>query len=345
MLAVLCVVAVVRTSQAQAGTDAIGTAKKNTVSGGTWQVKNGRLMYKTASGSYLKKTWARIDGTIYRFSYRGYVRTGWFKVSGSWYYAKANGSIQYYKFVTVGGRTYYLRANGTRASFCFVKRNGKYYWLSRYGYLRRSCVITYQGSKYYIGSDGARYANRYVTVKGVKYYCGSDGRMVKTGTATQTLFVGDSRTEGMRLTVGSSAANTVWVAKVGAGYSWLKSTADAKVRSYLAKNPTMTVVFAFGVNDLGNISSYIAYYKNLIKAYPNAHFYFTSVNPVVDARSRYAKNSAIQTFNNKLAAAVGTRYIGTYAYLVNNGYTTVDGLHYTTATYKKIYNYIKSAIS
>ena len=72
---------------------------------------------------------------------------------------------------------------------------------------------------------------------------------------------------------------TKFIGKVSMGYSWLVSTAGPQVKQYLAKNPKANVIFAFGINDLGNVSQYISYYKTLIKRYPNANFRFMSVNP------------------------------------------------------------------
>ena len=111
---------------------------------------------------------------------------------------------------------------------------------------------------------------------------------------------------------------------------------------------TLTVVFAFGVNDLGNVNSYISYYKSLQKKYPKAKFYYLSVNPVNEgtaaAYGYQVKNSQIKTFNKKLKSAFGGKYLNSYSYLTKNGFSTADGVHYTAATYQKLYKFIKSKI-
>ena len=81
---------------------------------------------------------------------------------------------------------------------------------------------------------------------------------------------------GMKRTY--SPSNTLYIAKEGMGYSWLKSTGGPTLKNNLKANPNVKVVLALGVNDLGNIQSYISYYRSLIKAFPKTKFYVLSVN-------------------------------------------------------------------
>ena len=103
------------------------------------------------------------------------------------------------------------------------------------------------------------------------------------------------------------------------------------------------VIFGFGVNDLGNVSRYISYFNDLIKAYPQAKIYILSVNPIVESKwkSKYVSNKGIRNFNDKIFKAFKSRYINTFTYLCKSGYDTVDGLHYTADTYRKIYDFAK----
>lgn len=105
------------------------------------------------------------------------------------------------------------------------------------------------------------------------------------------------------------------------------------------------MVLNFGVNDHVNITKYINSYKKLLKAYPEANIYFMSVNPI-DSKytAGYVSNAKINSFNKKLKAAFPQRYIDVNSYLKKKGFKTVDGLHYTAATYKKIYNYVLSKV-
>ena len=99
-----------------------------------------------------------------------------------------------------------------------------------------------------------------------------------------------------------------------------------------------------GVNDLDNKSSYANKYAELVSTYPKSNIIAVSVNPVVDSRSRNAKNSAIASFNttisNKASSTSGLYYCNTYSKIKSN-FSTKDGIHYTDETYKKIYKEMK----
>lgn len=192
---------------------------------------------------------------------------------------------------------------------------------------------------YYVGTDGARMKN--CTVDG--YYLDATGKRSVQVFEGDYIFVGDSRTVGMEAACGSS--DTLYIGKVNAGYTWLRDTAGAELRSYLNGNPDVTVLLTLGVNDLGNIQLYIQYYKELMADYPETRFYVVSVNPVDEkkaAASGYTvKNAQIKAFNKTLKQAFGSSaYINSFKYLQANGIQTWDGLHYMADTYKTLYAYL-----
>lgn len=151
-------------------------------------------------------------------------------------------------------------------------------------------------------------------------------------------YVGDSRTNGLKNAVGGSAA--YFIAKDSQGYSWLKSTAYSRVKTWLKSNPSGVVIFNFGVNDLYNIQNYINYYKNTVIAEnPGKSIYFMTVNPVNG--DPYATNTEIKSFNKKMASSFPNRIIDTYS---NVSFTTVDGVHYNNATYKAIHQYVQKVL-
>lgn len=372
---------------------------------GTFVRNSKGIRYKLTSGKYAKSMWLLADGKVYRLRSNGYVRLGWFKFKGKYYYSdKTTGSLQYSKFVTVNNKTYYLKNDGTRASKIWVRLGKKYYYFNASGVLQKNKMFSVGKNYYYAAASGVRLESSFMTVSGKTYYfnasgirvqgkwariggkyyyfasktgvmakntwvgdyyVGSDGARLtnckvgaftldangkKTADALQAsssssskiLFVGDSRTVGMKNSV-AAASNVSFKAKVSMGYSWLISSADPTIRSALAADPSMTVVFGLGVNDLGNISSYISYYNKLIKAYPRAKFVFLAVNPITYSNA-YISNTKIAAFNKQLKKAFASRYLDTYTWMTEGGFSTVDGLHYTTDTYKKLYSYIMKNI-
>ena len=276
------------------------------------ELPEGKLVYRAkgtryklaANGNAVRKKWLYVDGNVYYFNEEGFAETGFFKYANKRYYANSRGIVQYGKWVNVNGKLYYMKKNGVLNSDAKKQVKGKKYKFDETGVLLSARPAVYPGSHY--------------------------------------LFVGDSRTVGMHISV-SAASNVSFLGEIGKGYNYLRSSCDGVIRSRLKSNPYLTVIFAFGVNDIGNIGSYINYYKRLINSYPDARFFFMAVNPV--SYSQNVNNSMITSFNAQLRSAVGkSRYIDTYNYLSGTGYSTFDGIHYTVNTYQKLYTFVMDKV-
>jgi len=164
----------------------------------------------------------------------------------------------------------------------------------------------------------------------------------------KTIFIGDSRTVGMRDAVSYDSSKTIWSAKVNMGYDWMVSTGVSVINSSTVKNAK--IIILMGVNDYAMNSYMDVTYTNYINkkasewAKSGAKTYYVSVNPVIDSTQRYVKNATIKAFNQKMKSKlVGVTYIDTYNYIINS-FNAPDGLHYDKATYQKIYNYILTKI-
>lgn len=145
------------------------------------------------------------------------------------------------------------------------------------------------------------------------------------------VFLGDSRFVGMS---NCKQSNDIFICKVGEGYNYF-----CKNINNISENDI--VIIGFGVNDLGNIDKYIELANSLTN-----EVYYLTINPVDEQKERengYSiTNQQIDEFNNKLKEnAINYKVIDTNSYLKQNGYSTVDGLHYDNVTYTKIYEYIK----
>ncbi len=205
----------------------------------------------------------------------------------------------------------------------------------------------------------------------------------KPATHSRLYIIGDSRTAFMKSEFGANPAKTTLIGNAGAGYAWLEGTdplrstcAYERLIAYLdkyrntsaGKNPA--VVFNLGVNDLGNISKYITFYKKVapvLKKVYHCDLYIMAVNPMNRETLRYAMISffdkaedyqtvqtvkKIEEFNTRIKSGLDGvyEYIDTYSYLLQygwsswcnsdyRGYWEPDGLHYSETTYEKIYNY------
>lgn len=297
--------------------------------------------YRYKDGSYAKNTWIKIGKKYYYFLKSGKMAVSRMqKLSGKTYYFKANGVRAESIWIKKGGKYYYFDKNGVRAENQWVKRNGKYYYVGENGTIVTKSWV--DNNKYYVGASGTRVTN---TVKDGYYLNASGKRVVKVFNG-KYIFIGDSRMVGMQSSIAPS--DTLYIAKNGQGYAWLKSTAGVQLRYYLKANPDVKVVLALGVNDLGNVNSYISYYKKLIKEFPKTKFYVLSVNPVnekIEAKRGYrVKNSAIVSFNKKMYVAFRSKFVNTYTQMKKDGFGTKDGLHYLAEDYQKLYAIIINKI-
>ena len=188
---------------------------------------------------------------------------------------------------------------------------------------------------------------------------------------SHVIFVGDSRTVRMELTLrkqfgtdSSILRDIDFVSREGMGIEWLKTQGYQQILSlaetyYSVWRPT-AVIFNLGVNDPGRAAEYISYYEEIaeILQRKNCKLFFMSVNPVNSKTIEYFGKNSIRTeavirrFNAAVSSGIAGNYsyIDTYSYLMQNGYGTNyggsgtdvaydDGLHYTTKTYKRIFEY------
>lgn len=175
----------------------------------------------------------------------------------------------------------------------------------------------------------------------------SETPVVQSATATAVpahsiIFVGDSRTVSMGNAVQD---NCTYIGKEGEGYRWFSSDGVIELTSTLENDPTQTVVYNLGVNDPENASLYVDLYQSIARQYTDTPFYYLSVNPLSDDADCNTTNDMIQEFNQTLKNAFPEYYLDCYNYLTDQGFTTVDGLHYDDSTSNMIHNYVVNQIS
>ncbi len=321
-------------------------------SAGKWvTTAKGKAYRSIATGKYAKKKLLNIDGKIYYFKANGTLYKGWKTYNKKRYYFGSDGALVT-GWKKISGKMYYFNpATGemTTGTARIAKKN---YLFDKNGVMQTGWQKI---GKYYYYLDpktGAMVVNRQIG----KYYVGKNGRRTAAVTevkdkvqtaASPVIFVGDSRTVGMCAKAhGAGCSNCI--AQLGADYSWFSGTGVYRLRSTLSANPTATVIFGFGINDLDHSAEYIALYRKIAAEYPKATIYVTSVNPVstnyCGSLSYAGITSWIKTFNKALKKAFPSRYIDSNTYLTKNGFTTFDGLHYTEETSEKIYKFIISKI-
>lgn len=152
--------------------------------------------------------------------------------------------------------------------------------------------------------------------------------------------------------------NFEFVAKGGSKINWLKNTALNRTKKILNNNDfDYYVVVNMGVNDLDNetyngeeiAEQYFEIYEKLASSYPKTKLFILSVNPIDESKinefwnENNRTNKKIEKFNktirNKLTKSTlnNIYYCNSYDELQ---FETIDGLHYTEETNRKIINYI-----
>ena len=149
-------------------------------------------------------------------------------------------------------------------------------------------------------------------------------------------WIGDSRTVGLSYNVAID-----YLGEVGVGIALLTRNYDS-----ICQIRNKTVIFNLGVNDLHNSRAYLNWYNSLPDEFlDNNKVIVLSVNPCSGSYERL--NSGIEEFNNTVRDGLDSRitFLDSYGYLQWNGFSTSDGLHYTSGTYINIYNFVNDAIN
>ena len=166
-----------------------------------------------------------------------------------------------------------------------------------------------------------------------------------------TIYMGDSRTNGLKLYGGLSSDEQVFATDGGGYNSFLGHITS--VNNVLSNGKSYNIVLNYGVNDLGNSSKYCEKYKSFINSVNSKNnVYVMSVNPVNDGGSKYAKNSSIETFNSSIKSCISglknVKYCDVYGSTSINEWTSKyissDAIHYNSDGYKYIHSKIKSCI-
>ena len=153
------------------------------------------------------------------------------------------------------------------------------------------------------------------------------------------IFVGDSRTVGMQKSVNPYTDPCVFIGASGEGYAWFERSGIHRLERTLARYPDTPVVFNLGVNDTSSISQYIRSYVSLMEKYPDTDFWFLSVNPVTED-SLMVPDSDIVEFNHILKEAFPAQYLDSYSWMKEDGFESVDGIHYSEETYLAIHDFV-----
>lgn len=292
---------------------------------GKWvKNKKGYRFRYTASKKYAKNTWLSVGKRIYFINKKGYRITGFKKYKKSTYYLDNKGRLVT-GWKTIEGNRYYF-SKGTGAMLTGWSKIGK--------------------KEYYFSDQGVMQKDLWIGDK----LLGKKGVLQKA----KRIFVGDSRTVGLQKAVKSS---DIYIAKWGQGYDWFSQDGRSRLEKTLKDYPCSAVIINLGVNDMGNVESYVRDYQELQADYPRARFYFMSLNPVEESFLRAngyggRDNASIEVFNDRMKQVFGIFYLDTYHWMIDqeyvldlpHGHGTTDGLHYIDIVYQMLYGYVTARV-
>lgn len=308
----------------------VAEAEAHPVSGGVWEFSaKHRRRYRLADGTYLRRTFARIQAYVYSFDGDGFCRTGDFVLRKKHYHATAYGRLAISKFVEGEDGTYYYNDNGCMiVRSQFVAKDGNIYWASRTGIIARNVWV----SESYYDENGVLVTDRVVDGR----YINRAGIAENIGPGTKVVIAGASRINDMSFAVRDK--DVAFLSKPMQGYKWLSTYGVVRLRTYLRTYPDVKVVFQFGNNDPGQLARYIRFYRKLQAEFPDTEFYYMDCMPgdKFDEKREH--------FNETLRRKFPGSYIGGYDWLVRTGYTTVDRQHYPPEVNLRIYRYIRRMI-
>ncbi len=167
------------------------------------------------------------------------------------------------------------------------------------------------------------------------------------------VWIGDSRTRGLKLYAGADAAKDVFICEDGMGADWFERAAIPQLEALIAEKTVSAVYVNMGINDCAatyktaeenRSARYSRDINSLISRYPQIRFFFLSAGPG-EGETYFSTdipkmNAEADEFNAGMKARCLADYVPVAEYLKSSGFTTMDGMHYDAATCKKIYAYV-----
>lgn len=172
------------------------------------------------------------------------------------------------------------------------------------------------------------------------------------------IFIGDCRVTSMEKEFGESPDVCYYISTEKANFEWFRDVAIPTAQSIMDKNiyTKFRVVINLGLFDTEKEEEYAELYRNLASEKWSKHkLYILSLNPVdedkMDSAKIYSRKvtntSKIKEFNLNISADIGNdinniKYVNTNGSIINNGYTTLDGINYEPDTLRFYYDLVKA---
>lgn len=172
------------------------------------------------------------------------------------------------------------------------------------------------------------------------------------------IFIGDCRVSSMEKQFSESTTDICYyISTEKADFEWFRDVAIPTAQSIMNKNiyTKYRVVINLGLFDTEKEEKYAELYKSLATDKWSKHkIYILSLNPISEEQMEKSKiysrkttnTSKIKEFNLNIASDIGSdlenlKYVNTNGSIINNGYSTIDGINYDEQTFKFYYELVK----
>ena len=142
----------------------------------TWSARG--WSYRYADGTFPTNTSKTIDGQVYRFDARGYMRTGWVFDQGNWYYHALSGA-QATGWVLDGVSWYYLTPGTGQMATGWVKDGSHWYYLNPANGKMKTGWHYEDGSWYYLKPGSGQMATGRLWIVWKYYRFADNGTLIR----------------------------------------------------------------------------------------------------------------------------------------------------------------------
>ena len=142
----------------------------------TWSARG--WSYRYADGTFPTNTSKTIDGQVYRFDARGYMRTGWVFDQGNWYYHALSGA-QATGWVLDGVSWYYMTPGTGQMATGWVKDGSHWYYLNPANGKMKTGWHYEDGSWYYLKPGSGQMATGRLWIVWKYYRFADNGTLIR----------------------------------------------------------------------------------------------------------------------------------------------------------------------
>ena len=150
---------------------------------------SGDYWYRLDNGDYYRDTIQAIDGQIYAFDARGYMKKGWLNAGGGWYYFDPATGAAKTGWIEDGGNWYYIDPGTTILHTGWLQTDGTWYYMEPGSGAMHKGWMDLDGNRYYFNMAGKMQTGVFEPDpghenRGYKFMAGSNGAILRNVSGT-----------------------------------------------------------------------------------------------------------------------------------------------------------------